>query len=162
MDLPIKLSFYRKLELYQELTRLNNIAQQNAIFNRNWKAAKVLLLWIFQNQEESIHPRPFTDKIFEIVYPVLEEEQKDTNEQEIDITQQIVKDLINRGYLSGSPAEVYFTKEGLLMGEVISDYENPFTRIGYATLYYVIWLAFLSGLVFVVLNTIKLIIELFA
>lgn len=146
MDLPIKLKFFRKLELYKQLKELDKQAKRNDVFFRNWEMSKEALK--SEAQIPQLYPRPFDELLFDAVQRVLKDNDRERmahNEMEINVARQVLDFLISRKYAVGKPGEVFFTPDGVWMGEVINECESWWRKIRYQIFYWFVWIVFVFG-----------------
>jgi len=110
-DLPIQLSFFKKLELYQELKLRNGrIGDDKA-----WSAEKEILRWA---ATEHRHLGTGIDASF-VENNILTDRGKYGNFP--DDASRPMENLQRRGWAEFGGGSLRFLKEGLLMGEVIDE-----------------------------------------
>ena len=123
MEPPIQLTFFKKLELYQELHSQNTKADGR---DNTWLLEKALLQWTVHNHHHLGSPLVEGEAINRILResPALKRVEYDDG-----LIRQAMKNLIEREYaddvsLSDSHEEITFSRLGRLMGEVIEDVEG--------------------------------------
>lgn len=159
MDIPIRLKFFRKLELYQELKKLDKLVKRSDIFiNRDWKVGKEVLKSEAQNLQ--FYPLSFDDLLLDAAMRVLpDRSEMKGNETQIDVARQVVDVLISRGYAMGKPGKMFFTPDGIWMGEVINDCESWWRKIRYPIFYWFVWITFISSGIILLWSGIKIIVN---
>lgn len=110
-DLPIQLSFFKKLEQYQEL-RLRNARIGD---DKAWSAEKEILRWAATGHR---HLGTGIDASF-VENNILTDRGKYSNFP--DDAMRPMENLQRRGWAEFDGESLRFLKEGLLMGEVIDD-----------------------------------------
>jgi hypothetical protein len=153
MNSPIHLSFFKKLELYQELrSRDSRIGGDKA-----WSGEKEILKWTVKN-----HRHLGTPINVEFVQTKILTDPRYNNFP--DDAQRPLENLIVREYAEPESVKVRwqddptralrFRKEGLLMGEVIYDVENGKSR-RYKYIYWLAWATAISGVLIVIAPVVR-------
>ncbi len=159
MNLPIQLKFYKKLELYLELKNLNLKNSDNNI----WDTEKILLAWA-ANQYVSLNKTLSHDELRKHIFKHGTEEFA-VNQVKYDSHLTVpLENLTIRGYgTSNNPTEhIQFTREGLLMGEVINDVsKGGISKFKYSFSYFLIWLAICLSFGLLILNFIEKFLSIF-
>lgn len=147
---PPMLNFFKKSQLYQELkTRDSRVGDDKA-----WCGEKEILRWTVLGHRHlgtPIHTRFVQDnRLTDPRYDNFPDDAKRSMEN-----------LISRGYAKGTTDELYFLKEGLLMGEVIYDVKDGkswcYEFIYWST--WVAWAAVIVGAVFTILKLLSAIVD---
>ncbi|MFA6466770.1 MAG: hypothetical protein WCV71_02855 [Patescibacteria group bacterium] len=190
-DIPIKLDFFRKLELFQQLIVLNRRSKNgNDYVKKNWRMEKKILRWASKNSH--ILSIPFD--MDHIYFEFYQEEYDDTktrllrkfvNENKLDsydITEEheqiiekqtknyfeekygefkyIFGNLVHRGFAEYSSKkfnnyEIFITQTGLLMGNVIDDYEGSIFWLKYPLFIIIVWIFVISVIIITISQAIS-------
>jgi len=151
MDSPIQLTFFKKLELYQEL-KSNNASLGH---DKAWEGEKEILRWTALGHRHlgtPIHEQFVKDNI-------LTNSGKYNNSP--DDARRPMENLISRGYAMGRTDEFFFQKEGLLMGQVIDEVKRG-RGWKYGMTYWLAWVTAISGILLVISNALLGMLELLA
>lgn len=146
MDAPLGVTFFKKVELYQKISSLDN--QTAAMLAKRglksfWPLEKKVLEWTYIGHKHLGSPLKTDDfspgaadnklKDFGI---------KDTEMKDINLTR-LLDDFIAHGfateilegrlYTGHTPDEnlMYITREGLLVGEILNELKNPLYKLSY-------------------------------
>lgn len=160
MELPVQLKFFRKLELYQELrSQDKNFSHGNENFA--WEIEKDILQWTVRNHHHLGTPLTEThasDPKNRILKP---EKYSDPGS-----LKQGLSNLIQRGFATQDPSVpgIHFTKEGLLMGEVINDVRQGcfLSKKRYQFFYWTTWLIVAFGVLLLFANLVKVILDIYS
>ncbi len=149
-DLPIQLSFFKRLELYQELKR------RDARFgdDKAWSAEKEILRWAATKHR---HLGTAIDPSF-VENNVLDRGKYSNFPADALLP---MENLKQRGWAELEGGSLRFLKEGLLMGEVIEDVTGGkrwFYRVFYRSFYLLAWVTTLSGAFLIVASWLKILI----
>lgn len=161
MDLPIKLKFYKKLELYQELKFQNKKAKGTD--NKVWKTEKKILKWTVWDHHflrEPLSQEHIRKTLFENGTNQLMPNMK---EYDVHLTKPF-ENLIARDYAESvqNNEKIRITPLGLLIGEVIYDIEEKVLgKIRYELFYWGTWLVVISASLLVIAQLIKVVMPLF-
>lgn len=139
MDSPIQLSFFKKLELYQELKSRNSRLGGD----KAWNGEKQILRW---SALEHRHLGTPIDVTF-VEKNILTNRQIYSNFPAD--AERPMENLISKDYAKGTTSALLFLKEGLLMGEVIDDVANG-KSWRYESIYWLAWAAAISGALIVI------------
>lgn len=156
MDLPITPKFFKKLEFFQELKRLD---ARNA-GHEEWDMEKEFLIWAHKNH---FHLGSFLNT--QRVISILEECKKFTLQQLNEHVSKMMQNLEEHGW-SFCPNRAYdtsikITQAGMLMGETIYDASQK-TKIFFFHLFsYLSWFILFATFLALFLGIAKLIIEIF-
>lgn len=143
-DLPIQLSFFKKLEQYQELKRRDaRIGDDKA-----WSAEKEILRWAATGHR---HLGTGIDAGF-VERNILTDRGKYSNFP--DDALRPMGNLKQRGWAELEGGSLRFLKEGLLMGEVIDDVMRG-KGWRYLGLYWLAWLTTLCGSFLIIVPALK-------
>lgn len=123
--MPIQLKFFKKLELYQELKFQNKKAKKaDKDHWKIWNTEKEILRWTPWNHH-------FLNSVIGHDYvrrKILKQNEAGASEIETKYDYELTRtfgNLVKRGYAEKEKdTNIYFTREGLLMGEVINDYHS--------------------------------------
>lgn len=146
MDAPLGVTFFKKVELYQKISSLD---EQSRKMNEQgglkpfWSLEKKVLSWAYMGHKHLGSPIKTDD--FSPGNPdnKLNDFKIKTEEMEgINLTRLLdnfiahgfaTEILEGRLYTGHAPNEnlMYLTREGLLVGEVLNELENPFYRLSY-------------------------------
>lgn len=149
MDLPIRLRFFGKLTLYQELKKLDCDGKLE------WSNERKILSWAADSERHKDWHTPLDLKMAldhgDIVGIIAGDiEDKDT------YIRNRFGNLVKRGYATWSDdvkKGIFFTPDGFLMGEIINEIEvNPSARGRYEFFYYLSWVIFFAGAFLVIAN----------
>lgn len=147
-DLPIRLSFFKKLELYQELKARNKRVGDDTA----WSGEKEILRWA---ATEHRHLGTAIDAKF-VADKILIDRTKYRNFS--DDAKRSMENLRQRGWAELEGESLRFLREGLLMGEVIDDVMcGKCRKWKYACLYWLAWATTISGAVLIIAQAVKLI-----
>lgn len=156
MEIPVKLNFFRKLELYQELKRENKKAKNGSGTLRElWKMEKILLAWA----SKSHHHRNFILKNIDIQNKIEESYHPNSNEMNNELGH-IQGNLISRGFASKQDDGITITQEGFLMGQVINDSDSLKGYL-YNFFIFLTWTTILTGAFSVIINFFNLLIMIY-
>jgi len=159
MELPIQLKFFKKLELYQELLSEDKKARNAEDSRRQiWNMEKAFLE--FADKEH--HHRGSILKNTDIQNRIESRFKKGDMDNEL---AHISENLVTRGFAeytssNSDPNEgIYITREGFLMGGVISDVDSGhfWNKNKYYLFYWLVWLTVITGAFTVLINFIKLV-----
>jgi hypothetical protein len=147
MDLPITPKFFKKLELFQELNRLD----KRNIDHVEWKMERQLLLWAHSNH---FHLGSYLSNRF--VFDTLKKTEKFSEAQ---LNEHVVKTMENlcehgwseRPMSRDQRAEIKINREGMLVAEVLSDVSRG-RKTWYQFLIIVSWLTIVAGIIIVLVN----------
>lgn len=156
MELPITPKFFKKLEIYQEIKRLD---KRNAKHSE-WDMEKDFLLWA---HTDHFHLGSFlsTKNVLDRLNKLNKYNNKDLNDHVF----KMMQNLKEHGWAEWWPREwennaIKINKEGLLVGEVIFDISRS-GRIFYESFILISWLTIISGIVIVIANAISTMVGLF-
>lgn len=160
MELPVQLKFFRKLELYQELrSQDKNFSHGNE--NSAWEIEKDILQWTVRNHHHLGTPLTEThasDPKNGILKP---DKYSDPGS-----LKQALFNLIQRGFATPVPSVpgIRFTKEGLLMGEVINDVRQGcfIRRKRYPIFYLITWAIVILGVLLICANLVKVTLDIYS
>jgi len=152
MDLPVRLKFFRKLELYQQLMGENS--KRDGTERAVWDMEKDILKWTIEHHHLSTSIE--TEKIKKIL-------EKTGKYEDLSEYSHVDSNLADRGFGKFLGQGIVINMDGLMMGDVIRDVEdgNIFKRIKYPVFYWLTWVTISSGLLLVIFNLIKVSIELY-
>jgi len=146
MELPIQLSFFRKLELWQELRRQDRNFKD---LNMAWRMEKDILRWTRRCHQHLGTPLT-EDFLWDQGNGIL----KDVNRDKGSLAR-AMENLVQRGFAvqagTGQIGQdgIRIGREGLLMGEVIADTQGTpwcwFTRAWYRFLVALTWSTVFAG-----------------
>ena len=180
-ELPIKLKFFKKIELYQELNGQNKKAGYSTRLT-DWQKEKKILKWTAVN-----HHHLGSEFSIERLYMIFEEEVnkvkeefsevfrgwEDKNIQETIINhlkeekrvgslKSAIENLKIRGYArEGDKLDflIIFTLEGLLMGEVIYEVEDTWLgKIKYPFFLYITWTTIILAILITMITFVNLVV----
>ena len=134
MDSPIQLSFFKKLELYQELKSRNSRVRDD----KAWSGEKEILRWSALGHRHLGTP---IDATF-VKNNILTNQSIYDNFP--DDAERPMENLISKEYAKGATSALLFLREGLLMGEVIDDVANG-KSWRYECIFLLAWVAVISG-----------------
>lgn len=164
MELPIQLKFFKKLELYQEIKFQDRKNKTQPALLNVWNTEKEILSWTVLNHHNL--GNTITD---DFVRKNILKMQSHVNIDEVAKKYDIhltdtFENLIKRGYAERSTQDVsnlIFTKEGLLIGEVIYDIkgDNIWNRHKYPFFYFLTWVTTISGALIVIVNALIMIVN---
>jgi len=154
MDLPITPKFFKKLELFQGLRRLDTRNKDH----EEWKMEKEFLFWAHENH---FHLGTYfnTPRIIEI----LSRSNKFTNQQLSNHTLKMMQNTVEHGwaeYFMTQPKynDIKINRLGILMAEVIFDSNSKLKRCFYIIFSVATWIIFGLTILALVLGVIHLII----
>jgi hypothetical protein len=148
-DLPIQLSFFKKLELYQELKLRNGrIGDDKA-----WSAEKEILRWA---ATEHRHLGTGIDASF-VENKILKDRGKYSNFP--DDALRPMENLQGHGWAEFDGRSLRFLKEGLLMGEVIDDVmRRKRSKLWYQINYVLAWFTTYCGAALIIAPVVRFVI----
>ncbi len=145
MDAPLGVTFFKKVELYQKIVSLDD--QSRKMDTKRglpplWPLEKKVLAWTYTGHKHL--GSPITTSHFEAGSSHSKLEDFGVTKKElhnVNLTR-LLHNFIGHGFaaelLEGQhsghiPDEnsIYITREGLLVGEVLSELKNPFYRLSY-------------------------------
>jgi hypothetical protein len=138
-DLPIQLSFFKKLELYQELKRRDARVRDD----KAWSAEKEILRWAATKHR---HLGTGIDAMF-VENNILTDRGKYNNFPADALRP--MENLKQRGWAELEGGSLQFLKEALLMGEVIEDVMCG-KRWFYRLFYWLAWITTVCGAILIV------------
>jgi len=155
MDLPIQIKFFKKLELYQELIDQNNKKKETKSIA--WNIEKDVLKWTSTGHHHL--GTWITENMIKTDINILKGKYQNLEE-----LKPAVKSLVERGFArmnSQNDSSIIITHEGLLMGQVVKDYEDGKYRqkIKYPFFIYLTWLTILSSSFLIIYNAILIILN---
>ena len=150
MDSPIQLSFFKKLELYQGLKSRNSRVRDD----KAWSGEKEILRWSALGHRHLGTP---IDATF-VKNNILTNQSIYDNFP--DDAERPMENLISKEYAKGTKRELFFLREGLLMGEVIDDVANG-KRLRYECIYWLVWVAAICGALTVIAPVVRFILHVF-
>jgi len=150
MDSPIQLTFFKKLELYQEL-KSNNARLGH---DKAWDGEKEILRWSALGHRHL--GTPINEQF--VKDNILTDSEKYTNFP--DDARRSMENLIKKELATGQPDGFFFLREGLLMGQVIHEIETGGDRL-YRIAYPLAWATAIAGILLVMSNAILGIWEVF-
>lgn len=144
IDTPITRKFFRKLELYLELTRQNKRSKKSPRGQVMWDMEKTILLWALRGHWHlgtPLTPKYIEDRLIENGF-----DQEDAKK-----ARQVSQNLVFKMFATrvGHPYEVdviQLSNEGFLMGEVIEE-ANSWRECLYIIFIIFIWMT--VGLAFI-------------
>ncbi len=144
MDLPVQITFFKKLELYQELKSRD--ARRGD--DKAWMGEKDILRWA---ATEHRHLGTGIDWLFVKTNILTDLRYNNFPDDAL----RPMENLLQRGYVVGWP-KIKFLKEGLLMGEVIDEVAQG-RGWRYEFLYWFTWIAVICGVLLVIGPVVKFI-----
>ncbi len=145
MSIPIQIKFFREIELYQELKKLNERFKKSIHSDwKVWNTEKKILEYYYVNLvalNTEIKIEEIRCQVFkEGSGPTLSELYKD-----FDMGLSVpLTNLVRRGYATGDNNKISLTPDGLLMGHVINSCYKRANVFRYNCLYYLTWTTVLS------------------
>lgn len=186
-DIPIQLKFFKKLELYQELT-FQNKKPKHPEDEINWKNEKIILSYAFIEFHilgEAIEWNDIAKFIFIEEYREARKEALESYERENKSSPTekqiekranhfakpkiggdiggVMENLVIKGfvkYKENVSWAIQFTKEGLLMGEVIYDCEKSkkwLDKNKYPIFIFLTWATIISAIIITIVTAFNLI-----
>jgi hypothetical protein len=159
MDIPIRLKFLKKLDLYQELIRQDKKAKKTS--KKVWAMEKILLKWTYNNHHHICSPLK-KEKLEQILH------KADFATSSIKHIEKVMGNLVGRGFAKKFDEKadvgygIYFSPDGLYMGEVIYEIEeNQWGRTKYPLYLTVVWTIIVTSVVLLFWNVVEKIIDLF-
>lgn len=152
MEIPVKLNFFRKLELYQELKQEDKKAMNGSGTLKDlWKMEKIVLEWA----SERHHHRDVILKNTDIQNKIEETYTPNSAEMNNELGS-IQGNLISRGFATKKEDGIVITQEGFLMGKVINDSKH---WKGYFYDFFMVltWATILAGAFSIIINFLNLI-----
>jgi hypothetical protein len=148
-DLPIRLSFFRKLELYQDMrVRDSRVGDDKA-----WSGEKEILRWTARGHRHLGSP---IDAGFVEKNILMDRKKYDNFPSD---AQRPMENLIVKEYATGSTSSLLFSKDGLLMGEVI-DEALTLKRFRYTSFIGLVWVTVICGALAVICGALTVAISL--
>lgn len=146
MDAPLGVTFFKKVELYQKIVSLDR--QSKRMDKKRglpplWPLEKKVLAWTYTGHKHL--GSPITAGHFEAGSPHCKLKDFGISKEElhnVNLTR-LLDNLIGHGFATGTlegksytalvPNEnqVYITREGLLIGEVLRELKSPFLSVSY-------------------------------
>ncbi|MBD3300382.1 MAG: hypothetical protein GF347_03445 [Candidatus Moranbacteria bacterium] len=142
-SLPIKLEFFRKLELYQEVIFENNKSKKagQEALREVWNFEKAFLEWAAT--EHHHRSQPLDDaRIVEEILNLYQKKKEAISETLVEKeVANVRKNMISRGFAKNSKGSIgiIITKEGFLMGRVLSDLNKKRNRAFYRIFIFLTW-----------------------
>lgn len=156
MDIPIRLKFFKKLELYQEIIRQNKKAKKTE--KKAWDMGKCILRWAAEEHHHLDSPIK-RDKIKDILH------KNDFATSQIDHIDRMLGTLGRMGYAdiddrTGETINnIKILQDGLIMGEVIRDTDSLWGEFKYLFWIYIIWVAIFAAIFAILYNVVKIVVE---
>ncbi len=150
MTLPITPKFFKKLELFQELQRLNKRNKNH----EEWDMEKVFLEWIQINH--------FYLGIFlnvQRIVEILKSTKKFNDKQLDDHTFDMMQNLEEHGWAQRNPEDknaIKINYEGMLLAEVISETSKLEKFVLYWIFIIIAWVMVISSIIIIIHNAIKI------
>jgi hypothetical protein len=143
MELPVQLSFFRKLELWQELRRQDRNFKDS---NMAWKIEKDILRWASTGHNHLGTPLKEAF-LWDQDNQILESKNRDQGSLIRAMENLVQREFaVPAGGVNISADGIKIIKEGLLMGEVIADTQGTlWHRVKYPFFYYLTWLTVFAG-----------------
>lgn len=146
MDTPLGVTFFKKVELYQKISSLDDQAKKmvrKGGLKPFWSLEKRVLKWTYTGHKhlgsplktDDFSPGNSNNKLKD--FKIKPEEVKGINLTKLldnFIAHGFATEILEgRLYTGRTPNEnfMYLTREGILMGEVLNELNNPFYRISY-------------------------------
>ena len=153
MDAPLGITFFKKVELYQNIKALDKQLKQissdpeDVLPDPTWNIEKKVLKWTYVGHRQLGTPLSTGHFNRENKYQLkaFGLEPEDVKVQNIT---RVLENFVGHGFAthtrdgsltSGDHNVIYFTREGLLTGEILNELDNPSSRLSY-----VVW-GFLWG-----------------
>lgn len=148
MELPIQLKFFKKLELYQEFNFQDEKSRKaSKQLQKVWKTEKLILKWTVWNHHLLGCP---------VDYEYFKNGLIDKDKEPEYSLSSAFTNFIRKEYAEENQNKtgILFTKEGLLMGEVIDDVESKsyWRRWKYKIFFCLVWITALAGALIVIIN----------
>lgn len=148
MELPIQLKFFKKLELYQEFIYQNKKSTKaSEHLQKVWKTEKFILKWTVWHHHLLAHPVDYEYFKNGLIPKGKESEFSLLGAFTNFIRKEYAEENINK-------TGILFTKEGLLMGEVVDDMEsrNIWRRWRYGIFFWFVWATAIAGASLVIIR----------
>ena len=157
MELPITPKFFKKLELYQDLKRLD----KRNVNHKEWDMEKDLLFWAHVNH---FHLGTYLDtgEVLEKLKTLDKYSLDELNEH----TFKMMQNLEEHGWAEwwpqrGQKNAIKINKEGMLLSEVVNEIINKNRDSVYKFLILISWITIIAGVIIIISNAIRVVINLF-
>lgn len=147
MDLPITPKFFKKLELFQELNRLD----KRNVNHVEWEMERRILLWAHTNH---FHLGSYLNS--HTIFDLLKRTKQFTDDQLNEHVVKTMENLCEHGWANHSEAkdqrdDVKINRDGMLVAEALADVLGG-KKVWYQFLIIMSWLTIVAGIIIVLVN----------